>query len=401
MVNINQGFLQLQNNYLFSEVAKRVENYQKEYPNKKIIRLGIGDVTLPIPEVITNAIKKAADEMSQKESFRGYGPEQGYAFLKEKIIVYDYQARGIDFNTDEVFVSDGAKCDVGNILDLFDRENCVAITDPVYPVYLDTNIMAGRSEKQGNIVFMKAVKENKFQPLPEELEKHVDIIYLCSPNNPTGVAMKKKVLEKWIEYAQKENSIILYDAAYEAYIEGEGVVHSIYEIDGAKKVAIEFKSFSKTAGFTGLRCAYTIVPKQLEANGVKLNELWKRRMATKFNGVSYVVQRGAEAVYTKEGQKVIRQNIEYYKENARVIKKGLEEAGYEVYGGENAPYIWLKTPDHIKSWDFLDMLLEKANVVGTPGVGFGKNGEGYFRLTAFGDREETKMAIKRIKELGV
>lgn len=400
MIKLNKGFDNLEESYLFSEVARRVEQYQKEHPNRKIIRLGIGDVTLPIPKVITNAITSAVEEMSRKESFRGYGPEQGYEFLREKIVTCDYVARGIELTCDEVFVSDGAKCDVGNVVDLFDTNNVVAITDPVYPVYLDTNIMAGRNEKAGDIVFMKACKENNFEPLPEELEKKVDIIYLCSPNNPTGVAMKKESLNKWIEYAKENHSIILYDAAYEAYIQDEEIVHSIYEIEGAKEVAIEFKSFSKTAGFTGLRCAYTVVPKELKIDGISLNRLWKRRMATKFNGVSYVIQRGAEAVYTEEGQKAIRKNIEYYRENARMIKEGLREAGMEAYGGRNAPYIWLKTPNDMKSWDFFDMLLEKANVVGTPGVGFGKNGEGYFRLTAFGDREDTIEAVARMKELG-
>lgn len=408
MVKINKNFLKLQESYLFSTIAKKVEKYQKEHPDKKIIRLGIGDVTLPIPKVVTYAIRKATDEMEKKETFKGYGPEQGYQFLREKIVKYDYISRGIQLDRDEVFVSDGAKCDTGNIVDLFDTNNIVAIGDPVYPVYLDTNVIAGRSGeynestgKYDNIVYIKNSEENNFTPSPEDLEKHADIIYLCSPNNPTGTAMSKEVLTNWVTYAKEHNSIILYDAAYEAYIQDENIPHSIYEIEGAKDVAIEFKSFSKTAGFTGLRCAYTVIPKQLEIDGVSINRLWNRRQCTKFNGVSYIIQRGAEAIYSEEGQEEIKKNISYYQENAKIILEGLNEIGMKAFGGKNAPYIWLKTPNQMKSWGFFDKLLEEANVVGTPGVGFGPSGEGYFRLTAFGDKENTIEAVERIKELGI
>lgn len=408
MVSLNKNFLKLQENYLFSTIAKKVKKYQEEHPDKQIISLGIGDVTRPIPKTITDKIKEAVEEMNHKETFRGYGPEQGYEFLREKIIKYDYLTRGIDLDIDEVFVSDGSKCDVGNMVDLFDTDNIVAITDPVYPVYLDTNVIAGRSgeynintDKYNNIVYIKSTEENNFEPRPDELHRNVDIIYLCSPNNPTGKAMPRECLQDWVEYANKHHSIILYDAAYEAYIQNENVPHSIYEIEGAKKVAVEFKSFSKTAGFTGLRCAYTIIPKCLKIDGVCLNEMWNRRQCTKFNGVSYVVQRGAEAVYLDEGQKQTKENRAYYQSNAKIIKEGLKEAKLQAYGGIDAPYIWLKVPNNIKSWEFFDILLEKANIVGTPGVGFGPSGEGYFRLTAFGEKENTIEAIKRIKELGI
>lgn len=406
MAKINENFLKLQDSYLFSTISKKVEEYQKNHPDKKIIKLGIGDVTLPIPEIVVCAIKTATEEMGKKDTFKGYGPEQGYKFLREKIVENDYHKRGIDLEIDEIFVSDGAKCDTGNIVDLFAKENIVAITDPVYPVYLDTNVLAGRSGeynketgKYENIVYLKACEENQFMPIPEELERHADIIYLCSPNNPTGMAMKKEVLEEWVTYAKKQKSIILYDAAYEAYIQNENVPHSIYEIEGAKEVAIEFKSFSKTAGFTGLRCAYTVVPKELKVDGISLNRLWNRRTSTKFNGVSYIIQRGAEAVYSEEGQKAIKDNIFYYQENARIIKEGLENAKIQTYGGQNAPYIWMKTPNNMKSWEFFDEFLQRVNIVGTPGVGFGPSGEGYFRLTAFGDRENTIKAMERVKNL--
>ena len=406
MVKVNKNFLRLQQNYLFSTIAKKVKQYQEEHPDKNIIKLGIGDVTLPIPVTITEAIKRATDEMKNKGTFRGYGPEQGYDFLREKIIKYDYQQRNIDIDLDEVFVSDGAKCDTGNIVDLFDKNCIVAITDPVYPVYLDTNVIAGKSgeydEDRGTydrIVYMKSTEENNFEVSPEDLSRDVDLIYLCSPNNPTGTVLRKETLIKWVEYAKKHHSIILYDGAYEAYIQEKNVPHSIYEIEGAKEVAIEFRSFSKTAGFTGLRCSYTIIPKELKVEGVSLNELWNRRQCTKFNGVPYIIQRAAEAVYSKEGTKKIKQNITYYRQNAKIIKEGLDKIGINSYGGENSPYIWMKVPNNMKSWDFFDILLEQANVVGTPGVGFGPSGEGYFRLTAFGDRENTIEAIKRIQSL--
>ena len=406
MVKVNKNFLRLQQNYLFSTIAKKVKQYQEEHPDKNIIKLGIGDVTLPIPVTITEAIKRATDEMKNKVTFRGYGPEQGYDFLREKIIKYDYQQRNIDIDLDEVFVSDGAKCDTGNIVDLFDKNCIVAITDPVYPVYLDTNVIAGKSgeydEERGTydrIVYMKSTEENNFEVSPEDLSRDVDLIYLCSPNNPTGTVLRKETLIKWVEYAKKHHSVILYDGAYEAYIQEKNVPHSIYEIEGAKEVAIEFRSFSKTAGFTGLRCSYTIIPKELKVEGVSLNELWNRRQCTKFNGVPYIIQRAAEAVYSKEGTKKIKQNITYYRQNAKIIKEGLDKIGINSYGGENSPYIWMKVPNNMKSWDFFDMLLEKANVVGTPGSGFGPSGEGYFRLTAFGSAENTKKALERIKAL--
>ena len=406
MVKVNNNFLKLQDSYLFSTIAKKVKAYQEEHPDKKIIKLGIGDVTLPIPNSIKLAMEKAVEEMNHKETFRGYGPEQGYEFLREKIIKYDYQKRNIEIDIDEVFVSDGAKCDTGNIVDLFDTDNIVAISDPVYPVYLDTNVISGRSgeyiQNKGiyeNIEYMKLTQENNFEIHPKDLSKRVDLIYICSPNNPTGTVLNKDILKEWVEYAKQNNSIILYDAAYEAYIQEENIPHSIYEIEDAKKVAIEFKSFSKTAGFTGLRCAYTIIPKELNIKGIYLNNLWKRRQCTKFNGVSYVTQRGAEAVYSEDGMKEIRENIKYYQNNAEIIKKGLDDAKIKYVGGINAPYIWLRVPNNMKSWVYFDMLLQKANIVGTPGVGFGPSGEGYFRLTAFGDRENTIEAMKRIKEL--
>lgn len=406
MVKVNNNFLKLQDSYLFSTIAKKVKACQKEHPDKKIIKLGIGDVTLPIPNSIKLAMEKAVEEMNHKETFRGYGPEQGYEFLREKIIKYDYQKRNIEIDISEVFVSDGAKCDTGNIVDLFDTDNIVAISDPVYPVYLDTNVISGRSgeyiQNKGiyeNIEYMKLTQENNFEIHPKDLSRRVDLIYICSPNNPTGTVLNKDILKEWVEYAKQNNSIILYDAAYEAYIQEENIPHSIYEIEDARKVAIEFKSFSKTAGFTGLRCAYTIIPKELNIKGVSLNDLWKRRQCTKFNGVSYVTQRGAEAVYSEEGMKEIRENIKYYQDNAEIIKKGLDDAKIDYVGGINAPYIWLKVPNNMKSWDYFDLLLQKANIVGTPGVGFGPSGEGYFRLTAFGDRENTIEAMRRIKEL--
>ena len=406
MVKVNNNFLKLQDSYLFSTIAKKVKAYQKEHPDKKIIKLGIGDVTLPIPNSIKLAMEKAVEEMNHKETFRGYGPEQGYEFLREKIIKYGYQKRNIEIDISEVFVSDGAKCDTGNIVDLFDTDNIVAISDPVYPVYLDTNVISGRSgeyiQNKGvyeNIEYMKLTQENNFEIHPKDLSRRVDLIYICSPNNPTGTVLNKDILKEWVEYAKQNNSIILYDAAYEAYIQEENIPHSIYEIEDARKVAIEFKSFSKTAGFTGLRCAYTIIPKELNIKGVSLNDLWKRRQCTKFNGVSYVTQRGAEAVYSEEGMKEIRENIKYYQDNAEIIKKGLDDAKIDYVGGINAPYIWLKVPNNMKSWEYFDLLLQKANIVGTPGVGFGPSGEGYFRLTAFGDRENTIEAMRRIKEL--
>ena len=395
MININENYQNLEESYLFSTIAKKVETFQQENPNRKIIKLGIGDVTLPVVPAVIAAMHEAIDEMGNKESFRGYGPEQGYDFLREKIVTWDYQKKGIDIQKDEIFVSDGAKCDTGNMGEIFSIDNVVAITDPVYPVYLDSNIMAGRNK----IVYIPATAENNFVPeLPKE---EVDMIYLCFPNNPTGTVLTKEQLKVWVDYAIEHKSIILFDSAYEAFITGEDIPHSIYEIEGAKKVAMEFRSFSKTAGFTGVRCAYTVVPKELvgytkEGKQVSLHAMWNRRQCTKFNGVSYVTQRGAEATYSEAGRKQIKENIRYYLENAKIIREGLQNAGFTVYGGINAPYIWLQVPKGHTSWSFFDELLEKAGVVGTPGVGFGKSGEGYFRLTAFGDRENTIEAIQRI-----
>ena len=407
MSYINENFLELQDSYLFSNIAKKVEKYTKENPEKEVIKLGIGDVTKPIVPACIKAMHQAVDEIGTQEGFKGYGPEQGYSFLRKAIVENDYRQRGIDIEEDEIFVSDGAKCDCGNIVDIFAKENKVAITDPVYPVYLDSNVMAGRSGKyqktEGtyeNIVYLPVTAENNFKPeLPKE---KVDMIYLCFPNNPTGTVLTKKDLKIWVDYAKKNNSILLYDAAYEAFITEENIPHSIYEIEGAKEVAIEFKSYSKTAGFTGVRCAYVVIPKTIKGytkkgEEISLNKLWNRRTCTKFNGVSYIVQKAAEATYSEEGKKQIQENIRYYLENARIIKKGLEDAKFTVYGGVNSPYIWLKVPENMTSWEFFDKLLEEVNVVGTPGSGFGPHGEGYFRLTAFGTKENTIKAIERIK----
>ncbi|MCI8471234.1 MAG: LL-diaminopimelate aminotransferase [Clostridia bacterium] len=392
---INENFLALQDSYLFSTIAKKVAKYTEENPDKKIIKLGIGDVTKPIVPACLEAMHKAVDEMGTEEGFKGYGPEQGYEFLRKAIVENDYKTRGVDIQEDEIFVSDGAKCDCGNIVDIFAPNNKVAITDPVYPVYLDTNIMSGRK-----VIYLPVTAENNF--IPELPKEKVDMIYLCFPNNPTGTVLTKEDLKKWVEYAKENQSIILYDAAYEAFITEENIPHSIYEIEGAKEVAIEFKSYSKTAGFTGVRCAYVVIPRNLkgytkEGKEVALNKLWNRRTCTKFNGVSYVVQRAAEATYSKEGKSQIKANIEAYLENAKIIKEGLEEARFMVYGGVNSPYVWLKVPEGMTSWEFFDKLLEEVNIVGTPGSGFGEHGEGYFRLTAFGTKENTIEAIERIK----
>ena len=408
MSYINENFLKLQESYLFSTVAKKVAKYSKENPEKDIIKLGIGDVTRPIVPACIEAMNKAIKEIGTQEGFKGYGPEQGYDFLREAIIKNDYNIRGIKLDTDEIFVSDGAKCDCGNIVDIFAQENIVAITDPVYPVYLDTNVMSGRTGNYNSqkgmyegITYLKMNEENNF--IPEIPKEKIDLIYLCFPNNPTGTVLSKEELAKWIKYAKQNDSIILYDAAYEAYITEEDVPHSIYEIEGAKEVAIEFRSFSKTAGFTGVRCAYVVIPKELkgktkDGKEISINTLWNRRVCTKFNGVSYVTQRAAEATFTEEGKKQIKENIKYYMENAKIIKEGLEKAGFTVYGGVNSPYIWLKVPEGKTSWEFFDYLLEELNIVGTPGSGFGPSGEGYFRLTAFGTREKTIEAIERINK---
>ncbi len=407
MTYINENFLKLQDSYLFSTIAKKVNEYSSRNPDKKIIKLGIGDVTKPIVPAVIEAMHKAVDEMATQQGFKGYGPEQGYEFLRRAIAENDYKDLGIEI--DEIFVSDGAKCDCGNIVDIFDENNKVAITDPVYPVYLDTNVMSGRTGKYNNesgiydnIVYIPVTEENNF--VPEFPKEKVNMIYLCFPNNPTGTTLTKEQLKKWVDYAIENKAVILFDAAYEAFITEDNVPHSIYEIEGAKKVAIEFKSFSKTAGFTGVRCAYTIVPKELKLytkNGeeINANKLWNRRQCTKFNGVPYITQKAAEATYTEEGKRQIKENIRYYLENAKIIKQGLEKAGFTVYGGVNSPYIWLKVPDGLTSWQFFDKLLEEVNVVGTPGSGFGPHGEGYFRLTAFGTKENTEEAVKRIVEM--
>lgn len=405
MSKVNDNFKNIQESYLFSTIAKKVAEYQANNPDKKIIKLGIGDVTRPLPNACVEAMKKACDELGNLDTFKGYGPEQGYDFLRKAIVENDYKDLGIDI--DEIFVSDGAKCDTGNIVDLFSKDNKVAISDPVYPVYLDTNVLAGRSGnfvngRYENIIYMPTTAENNF--IPELPKEKADMIYLCYPNNPTGTTLTKEQLKVWVDYARENKSIILFDSAYEAFISDKDVPHSIYEVEGAKEVAIEFKSFSKTAGFTGTRCAYTVVPKEVvaydnEGNEYKLNSLWNRRQCTKFNGVSYVTQRAAEAVYSKEGQEEIKENINYYKENAKIILEGLNKIGMKAYGGVNSPYVWLKVPDNMTSWEFFDVLLEKANVVGTPGSGFGPSGEGYFRLTAFGTRENTIEAMRRIETI--
>ncbi len=401
LLKVNRNFVKLPPSYLFVDIAARVNEFTKQHPEKPIIRLGIGDVTLPLPEAVVQAMTEASKEMGKMETFRGYGPECGYEFLRKAISENDYGKRGVDIGIDEIFVSDGAKSDTGNIGDIFSSDNVVAVCDPVYPVYVDTNVMAGRAgeyeEGKGwnRIVYMPCRKENHF--LPELPEKEADIIYLCFPNNPSGAGITADELKKWVDYANEHKSVILYDAAYEAYIT-EDLPHSIYEIEGARTCAIEFRSFSKTAGFTGTRCAFTVVPKELVFGGVSLNKLWSRRQSTKMNGVSYVVQRAAEAVYSKEGMAQVKKNIAYYQNNARIIREGLSAAGFEVYGGVNSPYIWLKTPGGLTSWEFFDLLLQKTGVVGTPGSGFGISGEGYFRLTSFNTRENTEKAVKRIIE---
>lgn len=391
-MNINRNYLELQESYLFSTIAKKVSEFKANHPDKKVIRMGIGDVTLPLCKAVTDAMEKAVVKMGRKETFRGYGPEQGYGFLTSALSAY-YQKRNVSLEEHEIFISDGAKSDLGNILDIFSVDNTVLIPDPVYPVYVDTNIMAGR-----NIAYMDATAENGFLPLPDE-SVQVDIIYLCSPNNPTGAVYNKEQLQIWVEYALEQKAVILFDAAYEAFIQDDSLPHSIYEIEGAKRCAIEFGSFSKTAGFTGTRCGYTVVPMELMMDGTVLNRLWLRRQTTKFNGVPYIVQRGAEAVFTPEGQRQTREAIAYYLENARIIGTALQNLGVRYTGGENSPYIWMQCPDGMTSWDYFDYLLETANVVGTPGSGFGKNGEGFFRLTSFGNREDVIEATQRLEKL--
>lgn len=407
MVRINDNYLKLKAGYLFPEIARRVRTFAEANPNAPIIKLGIGDVTEPLPEACRTAMIKAVEDMGDRSTFKGYGPEQGYAWLREKIATQDFQARGCDIDASEIFISDGSKCDTGNILDIFGKDNKIAVTDPVYPVYVDTNVMAGNTgeaneagEYEG-LVYLPISAENNFTAaIPRE---KVDLIYLCFPNNPTGATASKEYLQTWVDYAKANGSIILFDAAYEAFIAEPNIPHSIYEIEGAKECAIEFRSFSKNAGFTGTRCALTVVPKTLTAKAadgtdVELWKLWNRRHCTKFNGVSYVVQRGAEAVYSEQGQAQVKGLVSFYLENAQIIREKLTEAGLTVYGGINAPYIWLKTPNGLSSWDFFDKLLQSTYVVGTPGSGFGAAGEGYFRISAFNSRENVEEAMKRIQK---
>ena len=406
MARVNDNYLRLKSSYLFTEIAKRVKTFQATHPDAKVIRLGIGDVTRPLAPAVIRGLHEAVDEMARAETFRGYGPEPGYEFLTELIAKHDYGARGVTVATDEIFVSDGAKSDTGNFQEIFSADSVVALTDPVYPVYLDSNVMAGRAGEAragghyDRIVYLPCVAENNFEPpFPE---RPVDLVYLCFPNNPTGAVLGRPALQRWVDWARRTGAVLLYDAAYESYIQDPDIPHSIYEIEGAREVAVEFRSFSKTAGFTGTRCAFTVVPKDVHgrsASGesVSLNALWLRRQSTKFNGVPYIIQKGAAAVYTAEGQKQVRATVDYYMDNARIIRDGLEAAGLSVYGARNAPYIWVRTPPGLSSWGFFDKLLNEAHVVGTPGAGFGPSGENYFRLTAFGEKTQTQEAIDRIK----
>ena len=404
MATINKNYLKLQGSYLFSTIARKVKEYSEQHPDAEIIRLGIGDVTQPLAPAMTYALHRAVDEMGNEKTFRGYAPDLGYEFLRRAIAEKDFKKRGCNIEPDEIFVSDGAKGDCSNIQEIFGTDNTIAVCDPVYPVYVDSNVMAGRTgeydsvtQRFAGVIYMPCTEENLF--LPELPSKVPDLIYLCFPNNPTGTVMKKDRLQKWVDYANEHGSIILFDAAYESDISEEDVPHSIYECDGARTCAIEMRSFSKTAGFTGLRLGYTVIPRELEAGGEKLWPLWARRHGTKYNGAPYIVQRAGEAVYTDEGRRQVEEQIAYYMGNAKIILNGLNKAGYEVFGGVNAPYIWLKTPDDMTSWEFFDYLLDKANVVGTPGSGFGPSGEHFFRLTAFGNRENTIRAIERISKI--
>jgi LL-diaminopimelate aminotransferase len=408
MIKVNENFLKLQAGYLFPEISRRVKAFKEANQKARIISLGIGDVTEPLPPAVINAMHKAVDEVAQRETFRGYGPEQGYDFLIEAVIENDYSQRGVELDKSEVFISDGTKCDTGNFQEILGIDNVVAIPDPVYPVYVDSNVMAGRTgpvDKNGQfagIVYLPCTAENNF--VPEPPRKPVDIIYLCFPNNPTGAVATREQLGKWVDFAHENKAIILFDAAYEAFISQDKIPHSIYEINGAKEVAVEFRSFSKSAGFTGIRCAFAVIPSQLRAYtsdgaAVEVKKIWNRRHSTKFNGASFISQAAAAAVYTQEGKKQTRKIIDIYMSNAALIRQSLTKLGYKTYGGVNAPYIWLKTPDGISSWDFFDRLLQKANIVGTPGSGFGPSGEGYFRLSAFGRPEDIKEAMQRFSRL--
>ena len=406
MAHVNENFLKLPGSYLFSDIAKKVKAYQESHPDKRLIRLGIGDVTRPLPQASIEAMHRAVDEMANKSTFHGYGPEQGYDFLIDTIIKNDFEPRGIELSSSEVFISDGAKSDTGNIGDILGLDNKVAVTDPVYPVYVDSNVMGGRAgqlngKQWSDITYMPCTADNNF--IPSIPSNRIDVIYLCYPNNPTGTTLTKAELKKWVDYALSHDALILFDAAYEAYIREDDIPHSIFEIEGAKRCTIEFRSFSKTAGFTGVRCGYTVIPKEVTATTatgerVALNALWNRRQCTKFNGTSYITQRGAEAIYSKEGKQQVRETIDYYMENARIMRQGLTAAGIHVFGGKNAPYLWVKTPEGFTSWQFFDHLLNEANIVSTPGVGFGPSGEGYLRLTAFGQREDCIEAIQRISQ---
>ncbi len=407
MAQINENFLKLKAGYLFPEIGRRVSKFGQENPDANVIKLGIGDVTEPLPPAIVGAMHAAIDEMADRDRFRGYGPEQGYEFLREAIVEHDYKSRGIEVAADELFISDGSKCDSGNILDIFGNDNVVAVTDPVYPVYVDTNVMAGRTGKvddagrYAGLVYIPVTAENDF--VPAVPDQRVDLIYLCYPNNPTGTVATRETLKQWVDYAKAHNSIILFDAAYEAYISDPKIPHSIFEIEGARDVAIEFRSFSKNAGFTGTRCAFTVIPKGLTGTTsagetTEIHPLWNRRHCTKFNGVSYPVQRGAEAAYSDEGRQQIQSLVDFYMTNAKLLREGLEAVGITVYGGVNAPYVWLKTPRDASSWDFFDELLTKAHLVGTPGSGFGAAGEGYFRLSAFNSRENVEEAVARFQK---
>ncbi len=406
MALVNEHFLKLPNNYLFSDIAKKVNAFKVSHPKTDLIRLGIGDVTRPLPQASIEAMHKAVDELANKETFHGYGPEQGYDFLIDAVIRNDYTPRGVYLEPGEVFISDGAKSDTGNIGDILRHDNSIGVTDPIYPVYIDSNVMCGRAGiledgRWSNVVYLPCLSENNF--VPEIPDRRIDILYLCYPNNPTGTVISKAELKKWVNYALENDTLILYDAAYEAYIQDPDIPHSIYEIKGAKRVAIEFRSFSKTAGFTGVRCGYTVVPKELtaatlEGERIPLNRMWNRRQCTKFNGTSYITQRGAEAIYTPEGKKQVKAIIQYYMANARIMKEALESTGLKVFGGENAPYLWVKAPGEVSSWKFFEQMLYEANVVGTPGVGFGPSGEGYIRLTAFGERADCEEAMKRIRK---
>ncbi|MGL5938445.1 MAG: LL-diaminopimelate aminotransferase [Phocaeicola sp.] len=406
MALVNEHFLKLPNSYLFSDIAKKINTFKVTHPKVDLIRLGIGDVTRPLPKACLEAMHKAVDELASSSTFHGYGPEQGYDFLIDAVIKHDFAPRGIQLDASEVFINDGAKSDTGNIGDILRHDNSIGVTDPIYPVYIDSNVMCGRAGvledgKWSNVEYMPCSTENNF--VPQIPNKRVDIIYLCYPNNPTGTVISKGELKKWVNYALANDALIMYDAAYEAYIQDPTIPHSIYEIKGAKKCAIEFRSFSKTAGFTGVRCGYTVVPKELTAatltgERIPLNKLWNRRQCTKFNGTSYITQRGAEAIYSAEGKAQVKETINYYMTNAKIMKKTLESVGLTIYGGENAPYLWVKTPNGMGSWKFFEQMLYEANVVSTPGVGFGPSGEGYIRLTAFGERKECEEAMERIKK---